>query len=98
MNSGNLLPNIDLTIYPNPFKDVAKLHFRLAEESRVTIDIFSTQGQKIKQLISTDLDGGEYDLIWDGSNSAGARQMPGVYLVRMQTDQSALVKMVTYMK
>lgn len=71
--------------FPNPFNPETWIPFRLTVESDVTIQIYSSTGQLVRQLSPGMLPAGDYSsqaqaVYWNGRNDAGEPVSSGVYL------------------
>ena len=65
--------------YPNPFNPSTTIQYALPSRSHVTLTIFNTLGQIVRELVNGEMDAGYHQVEFDGSNLAS-----GVYLYRMQ--------------
>lgn len=75
-------PDIQVKIYPNPFKTNAKIDITFPESiNSGLIEVYDIKGRLINQ-ISASISG---DFTWDGKNRIGNRVPPGVYLVRVSS-------------
>lgn len=74
--------------YPNPFNPGTTISFSLAEESNVSIDVFNTKGQLVRNLVSNQSFGrsAEHSVYWDGLDNSGNSVSSGIYLYIMETD------------
>ncbi len=54
--------------YPNPFNPITTISFRISEKSYTTLAVFDLLGRKVKTLIQGELNGGAYQLKFDGSS------------------------------
>ncbi|MCB0617053.1 MAG: T9SS type A sorting domain-containing protein, partial [Phaeodactylibacter sp.] len=54
--------------------------------------VFNLQGQRVRQLESAPLDAGSHERVWDGKADGGQAMAPGVYLLRLQTQDQIMVK------
>ncbi|MFO7659670.1 MAG: choice-of-anchor D domain-containing protein [Candidatus Cloacimonadaceae bacterium] len=72
--------------YPNPFNPETAIPFSLAKRSDVTIDIYNVKGERVKRLVDSDLDKGEYFRTWNGTNDSGRSQASGIYFYRFVTE------------
>jgi hypothetical protein len=61
--------------YPNPFNPSTKIRYNLSSESKFTLTIYNSIGQKISELLNTTKAAGSYDLEFNASNLAS-----GTYL------------------
>lgn len=78
--------------YPNPFNPLTKITYELGVNAHVRIQIFNILGQEIKTLLNTDKQTGSYSLIWDGKDYAGRMVPSGVYIYRLETNNSTVSK------
>jgi hypothetical protein len=75
--------------FPNPFNPETSIEFTLADPSHVTLRIFNSRGQLVKELLANDqLAAGFYSEVWDGRDNSGASVGSGVYFYRMKVDNS----------
>ncbi len=76
--------------FPNPFNPVTHIRYALPKASRVTIELFSINGQKVKVLKDMQQSAGYYTLTVNASDLAS-----GVYIYRMRAGYfSALKKFI----
>lgn len=75
--------------YPNPFNPSTMIGFALREAGEVTLKIYSTVGQLIKQVASGKFAAGEHYVNWDGRNAAGEQVAAGVYLYSLVVRDAA---------
>jgi hypothetical protein len=81
--------------YPNPFNPTSKIVFRLAVDSKVTLNIFDILGQEVTTLVNSDLEAGSHEFDFDASGVNS-----GVYFYRLDaagingTKFSSVKKMV----
>ncbi|MCB0564983.1 MAG: HYR domain-containing protein [Phaeodactylibacter sp.] len=81
-----------LEAYPNPFSHQVKMDFFLPEAGQVMMNIFNLQGQLIRELHNGQLDAGDHQKQWDGTD-AGGKQLPsGMYLVKLKVGKEVLNK------
>jgi hypothetical protein len=79
--TANLLDN-----YPNPFNPSTEIEYRLSQPTEVTIDIYSVEGKRIRNLVHDVLPAGRHQTRWDGKDSVGKAVASGVYFVRLLTE------------
>jgi DNA-binding beta-propeller fold protein YncE len=77
---------------PNPFGTNTALMFRLAQATRVEVDILDVSGRRVRRVTSARLEQGVRRVTWDGRDEAGAAVPAGVYLARVRAgaDQSVV--------
>ena len=74
--------------YPNPFKTSTQFVFEISTPAKVSIDVFTLSGRKIKSFEKiTFPTAGYYTVNWeDGRDSFGGELANGVYLYRVKAD------------
>ena len=69
--------------YPNPFNPNTKIRFALPFESNVKVDIYNILGEQVKELVSSTLSAGNYEMNWDASNVAS-----GMYILQINASST----------
>jgi len=95
--TGNQYPEIEsseiVNIFPNPFAEKVNISFTLISEQKVSIHMYSTNGDLVKTLLHLGrLQPGNHSLKWNGKNNAGERQNPGIYILKLQTKKRIIAK------
>ena len=75
---------------PNPIRQSGKIRFGLPERSRVRLQLFDVQGQRIRTLVDgRTLAEGFHEIPWDGRDDQGRAVASGIYhvLLRSASDQ-----------
>jgi hypothetical protein len=70
--------------YPNPFTNKTNITFEINAESKVVLEIYSLNGQKIKQLVNNEMSAGKHSIQWNSRNENNTQVEPGVYVCRLQ--------------
>ena len=73
--------------YPNPFNPSTMLRYQLPENSKVKLEIFNINGQKITTLVNEEHAAGTYQVIWNGKNNSDVPVGSGVYIYRISTSK-----------
>ncbi len=68
---------------PNPFRGGTSIAFDLPVSARVSLEVFDTQGRRVRQLGGAYAPG-RHSVDWDLRSDRGERVAPGVYLYRMR--------------
>ncbi len=71
--------------YPNPFNPYTNIHFTVNSRCHVNLTIFNSLGRRVKTLVNSVKDRGEYDVQWDATNMAGQPVSGGVYFYRLRS-------------
>ena len=80
-NGLDLLPAVTELIgnYPNPFNPTTNIKFSLKADSKVSLIIYNVRGQKVKTLISDNMQAGWHSIVWNGRDDNGKSVSSGVY-------------------
>lgn len=81
VSSGN--DPFDITIYPNPTRGIVTLHYELPDDGHVQIELYSTSGQKVKELLNDYRQAGRFSIL---EHQIGV--LPGTYLVKITMEVS----------
>lgn len=100
---GQVKQNRLLQNYPNPFNPETWIPFRLANESNVTIRIYTSTGQLIRILSPGLLPAGEYRspsraVYWDGRNESGESVSSGIYLYNINASEFSATRKILIQK
>lgn len=71
--------------FPNPFNPTTQISFGMPRTSNVRLEIYNILGQKVRTLVSSDLNAGFHVYEWDARNDAGQRMAAGVYIYQLNT-------------
>lgn len=71
--------------YPNPFNPLTHIQYTAPAAAEVEIAIYNTLGQKIRTLISGDVQPGIHSVIWNGKDDQGEQVASGIYLYRLKS-------------
>lgn len=74
--------------YPNPFEATTTIGYQLTAPGYVTLTLHDVLGRQVATLIDAYQVSGHHTLSWHGTNDAGRRLAPGVYLYRLQIGQA----------
>ena len=64
--------------HPNPFNPTTTVKFQLPVDANVRIELFNSIGQKVSELLNSDLSGGVHEVNFEGSNLSS-----GIYYYTM---------------
>ncbi|MCU7525110.1 MAG: T9SS type A sorting domain-containing protein [Ignavibacteria bacterium] len=79
--------------YPNPFNPETKIKYGLAEDGKVTIELFNVLGQKVSTLVDDILKAGNYEVNFNASKLPS-----GTYLYRISSGSYMQVKKMVVLK
>ncbi|MFA9390040.1 MAG: sialate O-acetylesterase [Prolixibacteraceae bacterium] len=72
---------ISMSSYPNPFRKSTNINYTIQEDRTIQLDVFNSQGQKVKTLVNEYKAAGDYSIEFDGRNLE-----PGMYLLKLSMD------------
>lgn len=79
--------------YPNPFNPTTTIRFTIPEKVKVTLDVYNLIGQKVATLVNDELNAGQHEVKFDGSNLSS-----GIYLYKIQAGDFVSVKKMLLIK
>lgn len=79
--------------YPNPFNPSTNIKFALAGNTFVRLSVYNLLGEKVADLVNTNLSAGEYNYTWNAGNLSS-----GVYFYKLETNNFTDVKRMLLIK
>ncbi len=80
------------SVYPNPFNRTVSVDINLSKSSKVECQIYDIKGRKVRTLSVGSKQAGLNTLNWDGKDTSGNVSAPGMYIIRIQTEQSTITR------
>ena len=84
--------------YPNPFNPTTTINYSLKENSRVSLNIYNIKGQKVKQIVNSQLSVGQHSVIWNGKDDNGKSISSGIYFYKLKTANFEKTKKMILLK
>jgi len=86
--------------YPNPFNPKTVISYQLSVTSKVTLKIYDVLGNEIATLVNEEKPAGTYEVEFNTNiHTDNVRNLPsGVYLYRLQAENSVETKKMILMK
>lgn len=98
-NKGGLVPTkFSYKAYPNPFNPYVNISYALPNTELVDLSIVNLLGQKIRTLVNTTQDPGEYYYTWDGKDVNGVTLQSGMYFAVINRKSRSVVLKITFLK
>ncbi len=69
--------------FPNPFTNQTNIEFELSKRAQLSLEIYTLNGQKIKQLIDSEMSAGKHTISWNARDERNIQVVPGIYVCRM---------------
>lgn len=83
--------------FPNPFNPSTTIQMALPTASDWTLSIFNINGHLVKRFNGTS-EPGYLEVVWDGTNEAGAEVASGMYLYRLEASGFSNTKKMILLK
>ncbi len=80
--------------YPNPFNNQITIDFTLEKDQTIEVSVFNSMGQKVKSLLNSNKDAGQYTTIWDGTNDSGRDLSNGMYFIQISGANGKVVNKI----
>ena len=71
----------------NPAGNQTLLHLALAEETRLSLEVFDASGRMVRTLAQGSFPAGEYEFCWDATDDGEQKLPPGIYFCLLRTPQ-----------
>jgi|GEM_PF-273494 len=78
---------LNLNVFPNPFKDKMLIEFELQHPVDVQISIYNMEGKLVKRYSRKDATIGKHRFEWDASDLTGSKVTPGTYFYEFRVNQ-----------
>jgi hypothetical protein len=88
----------NISLAPNPFDNSITLSFSLATSQHVTVTVYNTAGQRVKQLVDGYMNNGTHRVIWDATDENSRKVSNGTYLMRGQIAGKTFTKPVVLVR
>jgi len=79
--------------YPNPFNPETIIKFGIPERSKIKIEIFNILGERVAELMNTELDAGYHQVKWNANQFAS-----GIYIYSIRTERFSDFKKMILIK
>jgi hypothetical protein len=89
-----VLPDFNsiLDVVPNPTHGVADFRFALESGAEAYVTVYDGSGRLIWEKEGTHREAGEHVIQWNGQTTSGIPASPGVYLVKLETDDTEAIR------
>jgi hypothetical protein len=84
--------------YPNPFNPATTIDYAVFQAGEYELAVYNLLGQKIRTLLSSRLNAGDYRAQWDGRNEAGQKVGSGIYFYRLSGPNLTLTRKMVLMR
>jgi len=84
--------------YPNPFNATTTIAFQVDKTARTSLDIYTINGEFLRNLIYGYLEPKDYSVTWDGKDRFGQEVPTGVYIYTLIHSTQQLSKKLILLK
>lgn len=84
--------------YPNPFNPSTTIRFSVPQESKVSLVVYDMTGAIVKTILDQNLNAGNKEATWNGTNSNGAKVATGMYIYRLEAGTFSSTKKMLMLK
>ena len=82
----------------NSFNPATTISYRLPTAGVVELTIYSILGEKVQTLLNIYQPDGYHKIIWDGMNDQGVKAPSGIYIYRLTSGKSMILKKMILLK
>jgi hypothetical protein len=86
---GDALSDKIRAVRPNPFNPLTTVEFEIAVKGRAALRVYDIAGRLVTTLRDGEVEPGEYEATWDGTDDSGERVASGVYMLRLEVGGGA---------
>jgi hypothetical protein len=79
---------------PNPAREQTTVVLGLPRTGRVRAVVYDTAGRRVATIVDGTLDAGRHELTWNLASRDGDRSAPGVYFLRVETENGSNVRRI----
>ena len=84
--------------YPNPFNPSTTIEYLIPAHGTMSLEIFNTQGQRVRVLVDGSLPAGRHSTVWNGRDDNGRKVSSGVYIARLKIEGKVESRRMTLLK
>lgn len=85
--------------YPNPFNASTTITFTAPDGGGdATLEVYNIRGQLVKTLVDRNVEAGQHEFTWDGTDTDGNSVASGIYLYRLKAGDYVQTKKMSLLK
>lgn len=84
--------------YPNPFNPTTTIRFALPINAQVTLKVYDITGREVQTLVTSTMNAGRHQVVWDGSAQNGQTVASGVYFYRLEAGDQIMTRRMVMLK
>ena len=78
--------------YPNPFNPETRISYDLPQAGAVTLTVYNSLGNAVRQLVSGHQGAGRHKVTWDARDDAGRKVASGIYIYKLQAGKKIVTR------
>jgi hypothetical protein len=86
------------SVFPNPFNPTTTISYSLANASDVAIRIINRRGQVIRTIRYGNMNPGDYNAVWDGTDEHNRECASGLYFIQLEAGWMRFTRKAILMK
>jgi D-alanyl-D-alanine carboxypeptidase len=79
--------------YPNPFSNTTSISFKISDNDRISLKIYTLDGREVATLVNEEMRPGRYEVTWDAAGFPG-----GVYFYKLEAGSFAESRKLVLMR
>ena len=84
--------------YPNPFNPATNIDFSISEPGNVSLKVYDISGKEVSELVNSFFTPGAYSVKWDATDNFGNQLSSGIYIYKLNTNNSVLTNRMVLMR
>lgn len=84
--------------YPNPFNPSTRIEYDLPNITNVTVAIYNSAGQLVREFREGEKNQGHYSVVWDGKDERGSGVASGAYFYQVKAGDTFQTKKMMLLK
>jgi len=84
--------------YPNPFNPQTTIIYELNVGGNVELAVYNMLGQQIISLVNGFVEAGDYNMVWNSTDTNGNEVSSGIYLLKLTTENQVVSNKITLLR
>lgn len=84
--------------FPNPFNPETRISFVLPRRSHAVLTVYNVLGEKVDELVNSDLPAGTHEVIWKPESESGKSHPSGTYFYQLVAEEITLTRKMLLIK
>ena len=88
----------NITNYPNPFNPETTINFNMSKTGNANVTVYNLKGQLVKTILNGNVEAGNKEIVWNGTDTQNNSVASGVYFYRIKTSNQTINKKMVLQK